>query len=164
MVDKSEVEQLHVGCRSLPTKLFIKTMRLKKDNSNEGSSFRLHRDDGSKKPTRYYSDKQEKSVAKAIGGRQTANSGATAYQKGDVTDDKWLIECKTCMKDQKSFTMHEEWFDKNRSESIFMKKDYTAVVFNFGPGKQNYYCIDEYTFLEMKEALEEKRRNDMQNL
>ena len=142
-------------------------MRLQRDNNNKENAMRLHKDDGKKKPTRYYSDKQEKSIAKAVGGRQTANSGATAYSKGDVTEGNrtgWLLEAKTCMKDQKSFTMQEEWFIKNRSESIFMKKDYSAVVFNFGPDKPNYYCIDENTFLEMKEALEEKIRNDMQGM
>lgn len=139
-------------------------MRLQRDTNNNENSMRLHKDDGKKKPTRYFSDKQEKSVAKAIGGRQTANSGATPTQKGDVVDSQWLLECKTCVKEQKSFTMQKEWFDKNKSESIFMKKDYSAVVFNFGPGTSNIYCIDEYTFQEMKEALEEKRRNDMQNL
>lgn len=30
--------------------------------------------------TRYYSKQQEKKVAKAVGGRRTANSGATAFQ------------------------------------------------------------------------------------
>ena len=45
-----------------------------------------------------------------------------------------------------------------------MKKDYSAVVFNFGPNKPNDYCIDENTFLEMKEALEEKIKNDMQGM
>lgn len=142
-------------------------MRLQRDNNNKENAMRLHKDDGKKKPTRYYSDKQEKSIAKAVGGRQTANSGATAYSKGDVTEGDrtgWLLEAKTCMKDQKSFTMQEEWFIKNRSESIFMKKDYSAVVFNFGPNKPNYYCIDENTFLEMKEALEEKIKNDMQGM
>ena len=127
------------------------------------SGFRQHRDNGEKKPTRYYSDKQEKSVAKAIGGRQTANSGATAYQKGDVIDDLFLTECKTCTKDQKSFTVQKEWFDKNTSESIFMKKPYSAVVFNFGPSSKNYYCVDEQTFLEMKEALEEKLEKEKKN-
>ena len=142
-------------------------MRLQRDNNNKENAMRLHKDDGKKKPTRYYSDKQEKSIAKAVGGRQTANSGATAYSKGDVTEGDrtgWLLEAKTCMKDQKSFTMQEEWFIKNRSESIFMKKDYSAVVFNFGPDKPNYYCINENTFLEMKEALEEKIKNDMQGM
>ena len=129
-------------------------MRLQRDNSNNENSMRLHRDDGKKKPTRYFSDKQEKSIAKAIGAKQTKNSGATAYQKGDVLDDNWLIEAKTCTKDQKTFTMHKEWFDKNLSESIFMKKDYTAVVFSFGPSSKNYYCVDEQTFKRMKELLD----------
>ena len=114
-------------------------------------------DDGKKKPTRYFSSRQEKAVANAIGGRQTPNSGATAYSKGDVTEGDrtgWLIECKTCTEDKKTFTMHESWFKKNIEESIFMKKDHTAVVFSFGPDKPNYYVIDERTFLEMKEALE----------
>ena len=104
--------------------------------------FRQHRDTGEKKPTRYYSNRQEKAVAKAIGGRQTSNSGATAYDKGDVTDQDWLIECKTCMKDQKSFTLQKEWFDKNLEESIYMKKNHTAVVVNFGPSSKNYYILD----------------------
>lgn len=52
-------------------------------------------DDDVKHPTRYYSDKQEKSVSKAIGGKQTSNSGATMFQKGDVLSSKFLLECKT---------------------------------------------------------------------
>jgi hypothetical protein len=121
--------------------------------------FRQHRDTGGKKPTRFYSDRQEKTVAKAIRGKQTSNSGATPYSKGDVTSgDKngWLFECKTCVKDQESFTIHKKWFEKNLEESIFMKKDYNAVVVNFGPNSKNYYIVDEATFIEMKEALEEK--------
>lgn len=115
---------------------------------------------GDTKPTRHYSKKQEKSVAKAIGGRTTPNSGATPFSKGDVTADNWLIECKTCVKDQKTFSMHEEWFDKNQSEAIFMHKEYSAVVFSFGPDKPNYYCVDEQTFNEMKSALEQIRQQD----
>lgn len=115
--------------------------------------FRQHRDIGDK-PTRYFSSRQEKAVAKAINGRKVANSGATAYDKGDVSDACWLLECKTCVKDQQSFTIQKHWFEKNLEESIFMKKDYSAVVFNFGPNSKNYYAVDEQTFLEMKEALE----------
>lgn len=51
--------------------------------------------DNVKHPTRYYSDKQEKSVSRAIGGKQTSNSGATMFQKGDVLSPKFLLECKT---------------------------------------------------------------------
>ena len=32
-----------------------------------------------KNSTRYFSNKQEKHVAKAVGGKQVANSGATKY-------------------------------------------------------------------------------------
>lgn len=123
--------------------------------------FRQHRDTGEKKPTRYYSNRQEKAVAKAIGGRQTSNSGATAYDKGDVTDQDWLIECKTCMKDQKSFTLQKEWFDKNLEESIYMKKNHTAVVVNFGPNSKNYYILDESTFLIMKDLLNRYERGEI---
>ena len=31
--------------------------------------------------TRFYSNQQERKVAKAVGGKQTANSGATAFSK-----------------------------------------------------------------------------------
>ena len=31
------------------------------------------------RPTRFYSTRQEKKVAKAVGGKRTANSGATAF-------------------------------------------------------------------------------------
>lgn len=111
--------------------------------------------DSKDKPTRWASDRQEKSIAKATGGKQTKNSGATCFSKGDVTTNKWLLEAKTCMKDQKTFTIHKEWFEKNKKESLFMNKPYSAVVFNFGPNDDtNYYAIDEQTFLLMKEALE----------
>ena len=90
-------------------------------------------DTSSKKPTRHYSSMQEKSVASAIGGRKTPNSGATPNVKGDVLTKDWIVECKTCEKSQKSFTMKKEWFEKNKAEGMFMDKNYSAVVFNFGP-------------------------------
>lgn len=31
------------------------------------------------KPTRFYSNKQEKKVAKTVGGKQVVNSGATSF-------------------------------------------------------------------------------------
>ena len=32
-----------------------------------------------------------------------------------------------------------------------MNKEYSAVIFSFGPGKKNYYVIDELTFQELLE-------------
>ena len=72
------------------------------------NSFRNKREDEDKKPTRYYSSRQEKSIAKAINGIQTPNSGATMWSKGDISTDNWLLEAKTCTKNKKSFSLKEE--------------------------------------------------------
>lgn len=106
-----------------------------------------------RRPTRFYSSKQEKQVAKKLGGRQVANSGATTFSKGDVRTDNWLIECKTCTTQKKSFSIKLDWLIKNREEAFAMNKLYNALAFDFGTGN-NYYIVDEKTFIQMKEALE----------
>lgn len=104
-------------------------------------------------PTRYFSNKQEKHIAKKVGGKQTSNSGATPFYKGDVTTDDWLFEAKTKTKDSDSFTIKREWFKKNKEEAFAMGKTYSAVVIDFGDGEQ-HYILDEATFLQMKEVFE----------
>ena len=108
--------------------------------------------------TRYYSNKQEKSVAKAVGGRKTANSGATVFFKGDVVSDNFLFECKTHTEPKQSMTIKKEWIEKNKEEAFQMGKRYSAVVIDFGDG-HNYYIVDERTFLEMKGALDEQHED-----
>jgi len=104
------------------------------------------------RPTRFYSSRQEKAVAKAVNGKQVANSGATAFNKGDITTDKWLIECKTCMKEQKAFSIKKEWLEKNKEEAFAMGKEYSALAFNFGPDTKNYYIVDEKLFKRIMEV------------
>ena len=111
------------------------------------------------KPTRFFSNKQEKSVAAAIGGKQTKNSGATPWQKGDVLtsgSESFLIECKTKTKKSDTITIREDWFEKNRQEMAFQGKKHQAVVFSFGPDEENHYIIDEYLFQELLEYLQSK--------
>lgn len=103
--------------------------------------------------TRYFSNKQEKKVAKAVSGKQTANSGATKFSKGDVRTENWLIECKTKTKESQSMTIHKDWLEKNAEEAFAMGKDYNALAFDFGDDKR-YYIVDEKTFIEMKNSLE----------
>lgn len=108
------------------------------------------------KPTRYYSKKQETKVAKAVSGRKTANSGATAFQKGDVITDQFLIEAKTKTKDCSSFTIKEEWLLKNEEEAFAMGKNNSALVFDFGPSaNKRYYVISERLFQLLQQYLEE---------
>ena len=105
--------------------------------------------------TRYYSNKQEKRVAKLVNGKQTANSGATAFSKGDVYNDSWLIECKTSTSEKQAVSIKRDWIEKNKEEAFAMNKLYSAVAFDFGNG-DNYFIIDEKTFKTLLELLEEK--------
>ena len=110
------------------------------------------------RPTRYYSKQQEKKIAKAVGGKRQANSGATAFQKGDVITDQFLIEAKTKTTDCKSFTVKEDWLLKNEEEAFAMGKQASALCFDFGPGaNKRYYIISERMFELLKTALEEGR-------
>lgn len=108
---------------------------------------------GSVKPTRFYSNRQEKKVAKALNGRTVANSGAIRFGAGDVTTPQWLLECKTCTKEQSTFTVRKEWFKKNEEEAFAMRKPYHAVVIDFGDGEQ-HYIISEKLFKELADHLE----------
>lgn len=97
--------------------------------------------------TRYYSDRQEKKVAKTVGGKQTPNSGSTSHTKGDVLTDTWCFECKVHMESKEKFTIHKEWIDKNREEAFQMGRKHAALVLDFGDGEQ-HYIISEKDFLE----------------
>ena len=111
------------------------------------------------KPTRFYSNKQEKTVAKSLGGKKVANSGATSFNKGDVIAGDFLIECKTTTATSKaSFSIKREWLEKNREEAFAMGKHHNALAFQYGEGKENYYVLDERQFKEYMFLLEEEKR------
>lgn len=106
------------------------------------------------KSTRSVSVKQEKAIAKAIGGRRTPNSGATKFDKGDLTiGQEWLIEAKTCMQPKKSFSIKKEWLEKLREEKFACGKEYSALCFDFGDGGNRYYIIDENTIQTLIEYI-----------
>jgi len=112
--------------------------------------------EGKKIPTRTFSKKQETKIANETGGSRTPNSGATAWSKGDVLTEQFLLEAKTKTTHSESITIKKEWFTKNIQEAVFMGKPYSALVFNFGPDEENYYVIDEYLFQELLEYLNNK--------
>jgi len=113
-------------------------------------------------PTRHYSTKQEKTVSKAVGGKVQKNSGATDFAKGDVITsgkNSFLLECKTKTSPSASISIKKEWFEKNRQECLLTGTPHQAVVFNFGPGEENFYIIDEYLFLELLNHLNSLEEN-----
>lgn len=120
--------------------------------------FRVKSEDAVGKASRFYSDRQEKAVAKAIGGKQTKNSGATMFQKSDVLTDDFTIECKTKATNSESISIKREWFEKQLKESIQMHKKYSAIVINFGPDEpynENHYIIDERLFTMLLDYIAE---------
>ena len=107
------------------------------------------------KPTRYYSNRQERQVAKSLGGKKTPNSGATPFSKGDVVAGDWLIECKTSITDKSSMAIKEAWLTKLNEEAFAMGKSNSALCFTFGPNSRSYYIISEKLFKMLKEYMEE---------
>lgn len=107
--------------------------------------------------TRYYSDMHEKSICKALGARQTSNSGAGHFSKGDVIHNEasMLIEAKCSMSEKQSFSIKKEWIEKNYEEARAMRKSNSALCFTFEPQGKNYYVIDEklmrYLILKLAE-------------
>ena len=105
------------------------------------------------KPTRWYSNQQEKKIAQVVNGKKVSNSGATKFNKGDVVTDSWLLEAKTKTKESTSFTIKREWIEKNKEEAFAMGKSYSALVLDFGDGEQ-HYLISEKLFKQLMESLE----------
>lgn len=112
-----------------------------------------------KESTRFYSDKQEKSVCNALNARQTANSGAGKFRKGDCIqiDASLLIECKTCMSHKESFAIKNDWIAKNKEEAFSQRLSNQCIAFNFGPDEPNYYIINEKL---MKFLVEQLSKSD----
>lgn len=104
--------------------------------------------------TRDYSDKQEKVVAEYLNGRKTPNSGATAFDKGDVLTEDLLIECKTKTKESKSHSIKKEWILNLMKECISMGKEHWVLIFDFGTQKlhDQYVIIPINYYKELREA------------
>lgn len=100
--------------------------------------------------TRKFSSRQEKYVAKQLGGRVQPNSGATPFLKGDITvGSEWLVECKTQTTNKKSISIKKEWLEKLEEERFAMRKTNMTLAFNFGPDQENYYILTEKTFKKL---------------
>ena len=110
--------------------------------------------------TRKFSNAQETKVAKAVGGRKTVNSGATSFQKGDVINSNFVIECKTMTTDRKSFTVQEKWLLENEETAFAMGNGNSALVFDFGPSaNKRYYIISERLFQLLNYYMQEENNN-----
>lgn len=99
--------------------------------------------------TRYFSDKQEKHIAKVTDGKVQINSGGTKFGGGDVHTNKFLIEAKTPTKEQTSFTIKKEWIIKMREQAYEQGKEESVLAFRFDPNiDTDLYVLSQRQFLE----------------
>ena len=98
--------------------------------------------------TRYFSDKQERHIAKVTVGKVQSNSGGTKFGGGDVHTDKFLIEAKTPTKEQTSFTIKKEWITKMREQAYEQGKEESVLAFRFDPTGEDLYVLSERQFLD----------------
>lgn len=106
--------------------------------------------------TKFFSNAQEKDVAKLVGGKVVAGSGSPHFCCGDVITDDWLFECKTSMRPKQSFSIKKEWIDKNERERMDSQKPYSALVFQFEESGENYFIVNEKTFKILLDSLENR--------
>ena len=110
--------------------------------------------------TRDYSDMQEKHIAKVTGGKVQSNSGGTKFGGGDVHTDKFFIEAKTPTKEQTSFTIKKEWFQKLYEQTYEQGKLEGVLAFRFSPDdKTDMYVLNEHQFLEYLKYKEEQNND-----
>ncbi len=119
-------------------------------------------DDKIAKSTRDVSSAQENYVAGIIGAKVQPNSGATAFDKGDLIDEFSLFECKTSMTVKKSVSLKKEWFEKNEEESIARGRTNSILVFNFGEVRENFVSMKLSDFMPIYEAWKEQQLKEME--
>lgn len=110
----------------------------------------------SSKPTKYYSELQEKHVAKELNGKKTPASGAAMFTAGDVViPNTMIIECKTTTKDDiKSFSIKMDWLEQNEKERMDLMLPNSALALSFDPsGQNNYYLINEKLMKKLVDIL-----------
>ena len=94
------------------------------------------------------SQKHEKRIAKRIGGKRNAASGAYWQRKGDVRSDDLLIEHKYTGK--KSFSVKSDVLKKIMREAIL---DGRIPVLGIHLDGEDYVILTEHDFIEMREKL-----------
>lgn len=107
---------------------------------------------------RKYSREQEERVAKLLGGRVVANSGATPFNKGDVMTKCFLIECKTKATESDSITIKKDWILKHTDEKFFMGKSASALAISFAD-YNDYFVIDKELMRFLVDKWEEEYEN-----
>jgi len=98
-------------------------------------------------PEQIKSQKQEKRLAKTLGGSVNAMSGAGWVRKADVRTDAYMVEAKTKMKDDaKTCTIRHSDL-RDLSKRAYKEGRLPLYVFEFG--SHSYVTMPEDDFLDL---------------
>jgi len=93
------------------------------------------------------SQKQEKDLAKTLGGKTVAASGAFWSRKGDVRSDQYLVEAKFTA--AQSYSLKAADLEKLRKQAIM---DDRVPLFVVQLNNKNYMILGEDDWLELTGA------------
>lgn len=85
------------------------------------------------KSVKFLANEEEKKLAKEIGGRQTINSGATIFDKGDVHYLDYCLDMKMTV--GKQIIVTEDMLTKMEQDAMDTHKT-PAIVLNFSKSKK----------------------------
>lgn len=102
---------------------------MKKSKHNKGS-YKLN----SVETTKDFANKQEKIIAKKIGGKLTVNSGALRFMPGDIYLGKNLIDVKSA-KTSKQIIITESMLNKLETDAALKSKN-PVLLLNFPNSKE----------------------------
>lgn len=101
------------------------------------------------------SQRQEKRIAKAIGGRTVGGSGNSWSNKGDIVADDLMVEAKWTGKN--SFSISAALWRKVEVEAVRAGK-IPVLAFRLDPSDLDLVVMDEHDFVSTREELEQLRR------
>lgn len=102
------------------------------------------------------SEKQEKEIAKFLGGKVQAASGGTRFGGGDVHTKEFMIEAKTTAYARTCLQLKEEWFTKMKQQAFEQRKPHAALAIRFDPEGEDLYIIDRHLMKMLVEYIEKE--------
>lgn len=88
-----------------------------------------------------FSNKQEKMVAKELGGYPIGGSGAMPGAPGDVKTYEWLVECKTHTKPDHTIFFDLGVWDKIQKEAMAMHRKPVLIVDDGSQSASKTWCL-----------------------
>lgn len=99
------------------------------------------------KGNKYYSDRQEKSVARYLGWKQVIGSGSRPHHVGDVVGRNWVGECKTHTTPGHKIIFRFDIWDKLENEAMSIFRDPVLIVDDGSQQIENTFVLLKLQFV-----------------